>query len=282
MILDTEFLGNNSASEEVKAEYNEMCLIVSIKLRHKPLRECTPNELNGVIEFLDAIINTIESYPQEKSFQKDNKQMRKLRMNANYLLHQFEKSERDCLFILKLLEAEKRSFDFYEAKYGIGALVGADTSLNEEINHYRKMLNIIRSRFKKEISILNLHDFVFYSGHHYRFEQGSEVGGGAVKRVIRIQDSISGNEGYSVTIYDTEEDNSLREDRVSMSTKPMKIVASSPTETEMCGWGVYTVPLAGIQIPYSNYGLTIYHPYGQVEEIVLHMFDRNVDIKYKL
>ena len=129
---------------------------------------------------------------------------------------------------------------------------------------------------------MNLHNFIFYSGHHYRFEQGTEVGGGAAKRAIRIQDNISGNEGYSVTIYDTEEDDSLKEDRVSMSTKPMKVVASSPTETEMRGWGVYSVPLAGIQIPFSNYGLTIRHPYGQVEEIVLHMFDRNIDIIYKL
>lgn len=129
---------------------------------------------------------------------------------------------------------------------------------------------------------MNLHNFIFYSGHHYRFEQGTEVGGGAAKRAIRIQDNISGNEGYSVTIYDTEEDDSLKEDRVSMSTKPMKVVASSPTETEMRGWGVYRVPLAGIQIPFSNYGLTIRHPYGQVEEIVLHMFDRNIDIIYKL
>ena len=52
---------------------------------------------------------------------------------------------------------------------------------------------------------MNFHDLVFYSKHHYRFECGVEIGGGAAKRAIRIQDSISGNEGYSVTIYDTEE-----------------------------------------------------------------------------
>ena len=111
---------------------------------------------------------------------------------------------------------------------------------------------------------MNFHDLVFYSKHHYRFECGVEIGGGAAKRAIRIQDSISGNEGYSVTIYDTEENEVLRADRVSMSTKPMKIISSSFDETTMQGWGVYTPPFGGIQIPYSNYGLTIYHPGGMI------------------
>ena len=129
---------------------------------------------------------------------------------------------------------------------------------------------------------MNFHDLVFYSKHHYRFECGVEIGGGAAKRAIRIQDSISGNEGYSVTIYDTEENEVLRADRVSMSTKPMKIISSSFDETTMQGWGVYTPPFGGIQIPYSHYGLTIYHPGGMIQKITLHMFDKNVDIEYKL
>ena len=90
---------------------------------------------------------------------------------------------------------------------------------------------------------MDFHDLVFYSGHHYRFECGVEVGGGAAKRAIRIQDSISGNEGSSVTIYDTEESDVLRADRVSMSTKPMKIVSSASDETTMRGWGIYTHPI---------------------------------------
>lgn len=129
---------------------------------------------------------------------------------------------------------------------------------------------------------MNFHDFVFYSGHHYRIENGTEVGGGAAKRAIRIEDSISGNEGYSVTIYDTEDGDILQPDRVSMSTKPMKIISSTSNETKMRGWGVYTVPWAGIQIPFSNYGLTIHHLGGVIQKITLHMFDKNVDIDYKL
>ena len=35
---------------------------------------------------------------------------------------------------------------------------------------------------------MNFHDLVFYSKHHYRFECGVEIGGGAAKRAIRIQE----------------------------------------------------------------------------------------------
>ena len=74
----------------------------------------------------------------------------------------------------------------------------------------------------------------------------------------------------------------LRADRVSMSTKPMKIVSSASDETTMRGWGIYTHPLIGVQIHFSNYGLTIYHHSGVIQKITLHMFDKNVDIEYKL
>lgn len=129
---------------------------------------------------------------------------------------------------------------------------------------------------------MNLSNLTFKSGHHYRIENGVEVGGGAANRIIRIEDSISGNEGYSVTIYDQDGVHPLWKDNVSMSTKPMKIISSSMEKTEMRGWGTYVVPLAGFTVPYSNYGITIHHPAGQVEKIVLHMFDRNINIRYEL
>ncbi len=128
---------------------------------------------------------------------------------------------------------------------------------------------------------MDLHNFIFYSTSHYRFEKGVKVSGGAAKRAIKIEDSISGNKGYSVTIFDLELSSTLRYDKVSMSTKPMEVISSSPSETKMRGWGIYTVPLVGIQIPFSNYGLTILHPDGHVKEIILHLYDRNIMIVYK-
>ena len=44
------------------------------------------------------------------------------------------------------------------------------------------------------------------------------------------------NEGYSVTIYDTEGSDVLQKDRVTMSTKPMKVISSTTDEMTMRGW----------------------------------------------
>ncbi len=52
---------------------------------------------------------------------------------------------------------------------------------------------------------------------------------------------------------------------------------------QLCkGWGVYTPPFWRHSDSLFNYGLTIYHPGGMIQKITLHMFDKNVDIEYKL
>lgn len=96
--MSTQVLGDwhwvKTPSEQEKSEYNEMCMILMIKLKGKSLREHTENELNNVAEFLDAIIKLIESYPQEQMFKKDAKKMLILRMKTNYLLHHYNKAEK--------------------------------------------------------------------------------------------------------------------------------------------------------------------------------------------
>ena len=150
--MSTQVLGDwhwvKTPSEQEKSEYNEMCMILMIKLKGKSLREHTENELNNVAEFLDAIIKLIESYPQEQMFKKDAKKMLILRMKTNYRLHHYNKAEKDCLSILRMLEAEKESFAHYDEKYGgIGALLGAGESLNKEIENVKNLLDEIRSHF---------------------------------------------------------------------------------------------------------------------------------------
>lgn len=135
-------------SEQEKSEYNEMCMILMMKLRDKSLKERTEEELQDVVEFLDVIVEKIEAYPHEQMFKKDAKKMLVVRMKANYLLHRYNKAEKDCLSILRMLEAEKESFAHYDEKYGgIGALLGADESLNKEIENVKNLLDEIRSHF---------------------------------------------------------------------------------------------------------------------------------------
>lgn len=68
--MSTQVLGDwhwvKTPSEQEKSEYNEMCMILMIKLKGKSLREHTENELNNVAEFLDAIIKLIESYRRNR------------------------------------------------------------------------------------------------------------------------------------------------------------------------------------------------------------------------
>lgn len=135
-------------SKETKTEYHEMCMILIMKLKNKSLREQTESELNNIVEFLNAIIDIIQTYPQEQTFKRDAKKMLVLRMKANYLLRHYNKAETDCLTILHMLEAEKESFPYYDEKYGgIGALLGANDYLNEEIKNIKNLLNDIRSHF---------------------------------------------------------------------------------------------------------------------------------------
>ena len=135
-------------SKETKTEYHEMCMILIMKLKNKSLREQTESELNNIVEFLNAIIDIIQTYPQEQTFKRDAKKMLVLRMKANYLLRHYNKAETDCLTILHMLEAEKGSFSYYDEKYGgIGALLGANDYLNEEIKNIKNLLNDIRSHF---------------------------------------------------------------------------------------------------------------------------------------
>lgn len=135
-------------SKETKTEYHEMCMILIMKLKNKSLREQTESELNNIVEFLNAIIDIIQTYPQEQTFKRDAKKMLVLRMKANYLLRHYNKAETDCLTILHMLEVEKESFSYYDEKYGgIGALLGANDYLNEEIKNIKNLLNDIRSHF---------------------------------------------------------------------------------------------------------------------------------------
>ncbi len=55
----------------------------------------------------------------------------------------------------------------------------------------------------------------------------------------------------------------------------LKIISQSSSKIELRGFG--NDPLG---VPFSGYGITLHLKNGEVERVVLHMFDRNVDIEY--
>ncbi len=116
-------------------------------------------------------------------------------------------------------------------------------------------------------------NFVFHSSDHLRYENGRHVSGphGGAPRAIKVEDNINGNEGYTVTMFNTDGGQAV----VQMAPKQMKLVSINNEKIQLKGYGP---DLMGAS--FSDYGLTIFHDDGNIEKCILHMFDRYVDIEY--
>lgn len=116
-------------------------------------------------------------------------------------------------------------------------------------------------------------DFVFHSSDHLRYENGRHVSGphGGAPRTIKVESNISGNEGYTVTIFNTEAGQAV----VQMTPKQMKLTFIDSEKIQLRGYGIDKTGTS-----FADYGLTIFHDDGYVEKCVLHMYDRGIDIEY--
>lgn len=92
------------------------------------------------------------------------------------------------------------------------------------------------------------------------------------KRILRIEKNISGNIGYTISI------------NPSMSPKPMKIISVENNYIHLQGYGYdRNAVMLGIPIEVANfsyYGITLLTKGGQIEECILYLLDRNIDIEY--
>jgi tetratricopeptide (TPR) repeat protein len=115
-------------------------------------------------------------------------------------------------------------------------------------------------------------NFSFKSSDHLRYENGRHVSGphGGAPREVKVEPNISGSEGYTVTMFNT--DGQLV---VQMAPKQMKIIQQSVEKIILRGYGHDMMGSS-----YADYGLTIHYNDGQVSKCILHMHDRNVDIEY--
>ena len=116
-------------------------------------------------------------------------------------------------------------------------------------------------------------DFVFHSSDHLRYENGIHTSGphGGAPRAIKVEANISGNEGYTVTMFNTDGGQA----NVQMAPKQMRLVGLNNEKIQLEGYGNDNFGAS-----FADFGLTIYHNEGNIEKCILHMYDRNVDIEY--
>lgn len=122
---------------------------------------------------------------------------------------------------------------------------------------------------KKKNTDLN---FVFNSSDHLRYENGIHISGphGSAPRAVKVEPNITGQDGYTVTMYNTD-----GQYVVQMAPKQMKIISQDNNKVILKGYGVDAMGAS-----FADYGLTIFYSNEKVIKCILHMHDRKVDIHY--
>lgn len=117
--------------------------------------------------------------------------------------------------------------------------------------------------------------YIFCSNKHQRYQNGIAAMGLQVGHVrnIKIEKNISDCIGYSVTILNPNP-NPLT-GSVTMATKQMTIIKHTSNNVVLRGYGNDMMGSS-----FADYGITIHHSNDEIEKVVLHMHDRNINIEY--
>lgn len=140
-------------------------------------------------------------------------------------------------------------------------------------------MSIFKNLFNKSSSNskINLNNFRFISSDHIRYENGIDNYGHqkGAHRGIEIVKHDSVKDAYKVTMYNMDGNHPVWGTNIQMHPKRMKIISQYDSKIELRGFG--NDPLG---VPFSGYGITLHLKNDEVERVVLHMFDRKVDIEY--
>ncbi|MBC7388493.1 MAG: hypothetical protein H7329_04720 [Opitutaceae bacterium] len=120
-------------------------------------------------------------------------------------------------------------------------------------------------------------DFVFKSSDHLRYENGRYVSGphGGAARAVKVEPNINGGDGVTVTLYNLDADHPIWQNNVQMAPKQMKIIQQDDSKIVLQGYG--HDPMGS---SFADYGMTIKLKNGGLDNCILHMHDRGVDIEY--
>ena len=126
----------------------------------------------------------------------------------------------------------------------------------------------------------------FKSSDHVRYQNGVAVSGHNPNchRTIKIEKNITGNKGYTITVFNDDSIHPVWRDNIQMSPKRMEIIHVEYDKVLLRGYG-YDENAVRMGIPkevasFTNYGLTVHLNNGEIDICVLHLIGKDVDIVY--
>lgn len=129
--------------------------------------------------------------------------------------------------------------------------------------------------YSKKPSI-DLTDFKFLSDDHTRIENGQPTNSNNKGSWRGIRVKIFGNDTFYVTIYNMNENHPVWGDNIQMAQKQMQLVEENSFKIILRGFGT-----DAMGVSFADYGLTLHKSNGDINQIILHMYDRQIDIVYK-
>ena len=128
------------------------------------------------------------------------------------------------------------------------------------------------------LSVFDISDIYFKSSRqvvYYKNDGISESNSG-VKRAIRIEPHLDGKKGFSVTTFNVDGLSFLWGKKVEIPAKQMEVLELGNSKTILKGYD-------DLQNPselHSNYSLSIFHPSDEIQKIVFHHLEKNMDVEY--
>jgi tetratricopeptide (TPR) repeat protein len=123
---------------------------------------------------------------------------------------------------------------------------------------------------------IDLTDYKFLSDDHDRIESGSikKANNKGAWRGIRIR--TSDNKTFYVSMYNMNGNHPVWGDNIQMAEKCMKLIQETEERLSFRGFGKDSMGAS-----FSDYGISLHKSGKMVNEVTLHLHDRNVDIVYK-
>lgn len=120
-------------------------------------------------------------------------------------------------------------------------------------------------------------NFKFLSTDHIRYHNGNDVSGHntGCKRGIEIKTHPEIAGAYLVTIFNLDGRHPVWGDTIQMAPKRMKLISTANNIYRFVGFGTDQ-----FGVPFSHYGISVYLENDTAQKIVLHLFDKGVDIEY--